>query len=166
MVTSGQQNLTPPHPPKDASPAGLVELAVLLLLLLLLLLVHWCMPFFLSWCYKLCFPLCRLLSIAEETLAEFLSKATGTAVEWVQMPGMKVTSSFLLYASICIDNLSHRNFANLLSNMPNLLKIMLCCLILSSANVTSHLPKQQALLHLCNGVVNLMPLLSKDHALF
>lgn len=36
----------------------------------------------------------RLLSIAEETLAEFLSKATGTAVDWVQMPGMKV---FILY---------------------------------------------------------------------
>ncbi|XP_075499698.1 homeobox-leucine zipper protein REVOLUTA-like [Primulina tabacum] len=30
-----------------------------------------------------------LQSIAEETLAEFLSKATGTAVDWVQMPGMK-----------------------------------------------------------------------------
>ncbi|KAM5573811.1 hypothetical protein ABKV19_013378 [Rosa sericea] len=30
-----------------------------------------------------------LVSIAEETLAEFLSKATGTAVDWVQMPGMK-----------------------------------------------------------------------------
>ncbi|PWA99811.1 homeobox-leucine zipper family protein / lipid-binding START domain-containing protein [Artemisia annua] len=30
-----------------------------------------------------------LLSIAEETLAEFFSKATGTAVDWVQMPGMK-----------------------------------------------------------------------------
>ncbi|KAF5752702.1 Homeobox-leucine zipper family protein / lipid-binding START domain-containing protein isoform 6 [Tripterygium wilfordii] len=30
-----------------------------------------------------------LLSIAEETLAEFLSKATGTAVDWVQMIGMK-----------------------------------------------------------------------------
>uniref|UniRef100_A0A6N2NK25 Homeobox domain-containing protein n=1 Tax=Salix viminalis TaxID=40686 RepID=A0A6N2NK25_SALVM len=30
-----------------------------------------------------------LLSIAEESLAQFLSKATGTAVEWVQMPGMK-----------------------------------------------------------------------------
>nr|DAA05766.1 TPA_inf: class III HD-Zip protein REV1 [Lotus japonicus] len=29
------------------------------------------------------------LSIAEETLAEFLSKATGTAVDWVQLPGMK-----------------------------------------------------------------------------
>ncbi|KAJ1409215.1 START-like domain superfamily [Sesbania bispinosa] len=29
------------------------------------------------------------LSIAEEMLAEFLSKATGTAVDWVQMPGMK-----------------------------------------------------------------------------
>ncbi|KAL2338037.1 hypothetical protein Fmac_012483 [Flemingia macrophylla] len=27
--------------------------------------------------------------LQEETLAEFLSKATGTAVEWVQMPGMK-----------------------------------------------------------------------------
>jgi hypothetical protein len=34
--------------------------------------------------------LCRLMSIAEETLTEFLSKATGTAVEWVQMPEMKV----------------------------------------------------------------------------
>ncbi|MED6197798.1 Homeobox-leucine zipper protein ATHB-8 [Stylosanthes scabra] len=45
VVTSGQRNLTPQHPPRDASPAG-------------------------------------LLSIAEETLAEFLSKATGTAVEW------------------------------------------------------------------------------------
>lgn len=30
-----------------------------------------------------------LMAIAEETLAEFLSKATGTAVDWVQMPGMK-----------------------------------------------------------------------------
>ncbi|XP_077253799.1 homeobox-leucine zipper protein HOX32-like [Tasmannia lanceolata] len=30
-----------------------------------------------------------LLAIAEETLAEFLSKATGTAVDWVQMLGMK-----------------------------------------------------------------------------
>ncbi|CAN4089008.1 unnamed protein product [Withania somnifera] len=52
VVTSGQHHLTSQHPPKDASPAG-------------------------------------LLSIAEETLTEFLSKATGTAVEWVQMPGMK-----------------------------------------------------------------------------
>jgi homeobox-leucine zipper protein len=31
----------------------------------------------------------NLLSIAEETLAEFLCKATGTAVDWVQMIGMK-----------------------------------------------------------------------------
>ncbi|KAF5741659.1 putative DNA binding protein [Tripterygium wilfordii] len=52
VVTSGQRHVTPQHPPRDASPAG-------------------------------------LLSIAEETLTEFLSKATGTAVEWVQMPGMK-----------------------------------------------------------------------------
>ncbi|KAK9690210.1 hypothetical protein RND81_09G112100 [Saponaria officinalis] len=52
VVSSGQHHSTPQHPPRDASPAG-------------------------------------LLSIAEETLAEFLSKATGTAVEWVQMPGMK-----------------------------------------------------------------------------
>lgn len=34
-----------------------------------------------------------LLAIAEETLAEFLSKATGTAVDWVQMIGMKVKYS-------------------------------------------------------------------------
>lgn len=40
--------------------------------------------------------LLRLLSIAEETLAEFLSKATGTAVDWVQMPGMKVLFTLLL----------------------------------------------------------------------
>ncbi|VFQ92943.1 unnamed protein product [Cuscuta campestris] len=52
VVTSGLHQKTPQHPPRDASPAG-------------------------------------LLSIAEETLTEFLSKATGTAVEWVQMPGMK-----------------------------------------------------------------------------
>ncbi|KAI7989367.1 Homeobox-leucine zipper protein HOX33 [Camellia lanceoleosa] len=52
VTRSGQNHLTPQHPPRDASPAG-------------------------------------LLSIAEETLTEFLSKATGTAVEWVQMPGMK-----------------------------------------------------------------------------
>lgn len=52
VVTSGQPQLTTQHPPRDASPAG-------------------------------------LMSIADETLAEFLSKATGTAVEWVQMPGMK-----------------------------------------------------------------------------
>ncbi|KAJ0538037.1 putative class III homeodomain-leucine zipper family [Helianthus annuus] len=38
-----------------------------------------------------------LLSIAEETLAEFLSKATGTAVDWVQMPGMKVSLERWLY---------------------------------------------------------------------
>ncbi|KAJ7297112.1 hypothetical protein O6H91_Y079400 [Diphasiastrum complanatum] len=30
-----------------------------------------------------------LLAIAEETLTEFLAKATGTAVDWIQMPGMK-----------------------------------------------------------------------------
>lgn len=29
------------------------------------------------------------LSIAEETLKEFLSKAMGTAIEWIQIPGMK-----------------------------------------------------------------------------
>lgn len=47
----------------------------------------------------------RLLSIAEETLAEFLSKATGTAVEWVQMPGMKVcprSNSFNFLSVNCI----------------------------------------------------------------
>ncbi|RWR73500.1 homeobox-leucine zipper protein ATHB-15 [Cinnamomum micranthum f. kanehirae] len=54
VVTSGQHHLTPQHPPRDATPAG-------------------------------------LFSIAEETLTEFLSKATGTAVEWVQMPGMKLS---------------------------------------------------------------------------
>eukprot|EP00252_Welwitschia_mirabilis_P026263 TRINITY_DN8537_c0_g1_i4.p1 TRINITY_DN8537_c0_g1~~TRINITY_DN8537_c0_g1_i4.p1 ORF type:complete len:844 (-),score=128.89 TRINITY_DN8537_c0_g1_i4:270-2801(-) len=56
VVTSGQHqpnpNPTPQHPPRDASPAG-------------------------------------LLSIAEETLTVFLSKAKGAAVDWVQMPGMK-----------------------------------------------------------------------------
>lgn len=39
----------------------------------------------------------RLLAIAEETLAEFLSKATGTAVDWVQMLGMKVRIEALIH---------------------------------------------------------------------
>lgn len=37
----------------------------------------------------LIFLLSNLLDIAEETLVEFMSKATGTAVNWVQMVGMK-----------------------------------------------------------------------------
>ncbi|XP_068652808.1 homeobox-leucine zipper protein REVOLUTA-like [Aristolochia californica] len=44
-----------------------------------------------------------LLTIAEETLAEFLPKATGTAVDWVQMPGMKPGPD-----SIGIVAISHR----------------------------------------------------------
>ncbi|XP_043705021.1 homeobox-leucine zipper protein ATHB-15 [Telopea speciosissima] len=64
VVTSGQHHLTPQHPPRDASPAG-------------------------------------LLSIAEETLTEFLSKATGTAVEWVQMPGMKPGPDSVGIVAIC-----------------------------------------------------------------
>lgn len=55
------------------------------MLLLVLFLI-----FFFNYCFG------RLLSIAEETLAEFLSKATGTAVDWVQMPGMKVFIYFSL----------------------------------------------------------------------
>ncbi|CAM6002584.1 unnamed protein product [Sphagnum balticum] len=31
----------------------------------------------------------ELLSIAEETVTEFISKATGTAIDWIQLPGMK-----------------------------------------------------------------------------
>ncbi|XP_064963000.1 homeobox-leucine zipper protein HOX32-like isoform X2 [Musa acuminata AAA Group] len=40
-----------------------------------------------------------LLAIAEETLAEFLSKATGTAVDWVQMVGMKTYAPTTLAAA-------------------------------------------------------------------
>lgn len=47
--------------------------------------------------YEIVLYVSRLISIAEETLTEFLSKATGTAVEWVQMPGMKVTAHSLGY---------------------------------------------------------------------
>ncbi|GKD68480.1 hypothetical protein Tco_1322570, partial [Tanacetum coccineum] len=57
VVTNGQNRLTPQHPPRDASPAG-------------------------------------LMSIAEETLTEFLSKATRTAIEWVQMPGLDFIGIF------------------------------------------------------------------------
>ncbi|XP_054789068.1 homeobox-leucine zipper protein ATHB-8-like [Prosopis cineraria] len=66
VVTSGQHHVTTQHPPRDASPSG-------------------------------------LLSIAEETLAEFLSKATGTAVEWVQMPGMKPGPDSIGIVAICHD---------------------------------------------------------------
>eukprot|EP00252_Welwitschia_mirabilis_P026268 TRINITY_DN8537_c0_g2_i4.p1 TRINITY_DN8537_c0_g2~~TRINITY_DN8537_c0_g2_i4.p1 ORF type:complete len:621 (-),score=81.81 TRINITY_DN8537_c0_g2_i4:78-1940(-) len=43
-----------------------------------------------------------LLSIAEETLKEFLSKAKGNAVDWIQMPGMKPGPD-----AIGIVNISH-----------------------------------------------------------
>ena len=45
----------------------------------------------------------RLFFIAEETLTEFLAKATGTAVDWIQMPGMKVSVTIkFVYFSIAI----------------------------------------------------------------
>ncbi|KAL2524403.1 Homeobox-leucine zipper protein ATHB-14 [Abeliophyllum distichum] len=62
VVMSGQQqqkNPTPQHPERDANPARDANSPA------------------------------GLLAIAEETLAEFLGKATGTAVDWVQMIGMK-----------------------------------------------------------------------------
>lgn len=39
-----------------------------------------------------------LLAIAEDTLSEFLSKATGTSVDWVQMVGMKWCGSTCLWS--------------------------------------------------------------------
>ncbi|PKA46833.1 Homeobox-leucine zipper protein ATHB-15 [Apostasia shenzhenica] len=51
-----------------------------------------------------------LVSIAEETLAEFLSKATGTAVEWVQMPGMKVWKHLLLWISLKIYGIVYKYY--------------------------------------------------------
>ena len=56
------------------------------------------------------YGVCSLLAIAEETLAEFLSKATGTAVDWVQMVGMKVCARFshsdnIVYSQICRNDL-------------------------------------------------------------
>ncbi|KAI3803387.1 hypothetical protein L1987_31538 [Smallanthus sonchifolius] len=91
VVTSGQRQSTPQHPPRDASPAG-------------------------------------LLSIAEETLTEFLSKATGTAVEWVQMPGMKValvripleSLLFLMVALACgLVGLEPTRVAEILKDRPS-----------------------------------------------
>lgn len=107
VVTSGQHQLTTPqHPPRDASPAGLVLIPIESLFVfvvgsfsfirfsdiinyLLFVVERW--SYLIMLCIFSSFYYGRLLSIAEETLTEFLSKATGTAVEWVQMPGMKVT---------------------------------------------------------------------------
>ncbi|KAI5406033.1 Homeobox-leucine zipper protein ATHB-15 [Lathyrus oleraceus] len=92
VVTSGQQ-----HPPRDASPAG-------------------------------------LLSIAEETLAEFLSKATGTAVEWVQMPGMKYPKEPPSVAIVDCKGLDQHRQKHLLNHIqtkanelsPGLMLVALC----------------------------------------
>uniref|UniRef100_A0A0E0JF97 Homeobox domain-containing protein n=1 Tax=Oryza punctata TaxID=4537 RepID=A0A0E0JF97_ORYPU len=88
VVTSGQHqqqhNVVQPPPPRDASPAGYVtshHLRHRYDVLAVAALAYSTPAAFVSWR--------RLMSIAEETLTEFLSKATGTAVEWVQMPGMK-----------------------------------------------------------------------------
>ena len=79
-----QQNPTPQHPERDANnPAGYV-----------LFLDKSCTLFYCPWFDTSSFwtfdLYASLLAIAEETLAEFLAKATGTAVDWVQMIGMKV----------------------------------------------------------------------------
>ncbi|KAK1366167.1 hypothetical protein POM88_041728 [Heracleum sosnowskyi] len=71
VATSSQHHLTSQHPPRDASPAG-------------------------------------LLSIAGETLTEFFSKATGTAIEWVQMPGMKYYLACIAIWAVKISLQIHR----------------------------------------------------------
>nr|AWD38915.1 class III homeodomain-leucine zipper protein [Cyrtomium guizhouense] len=43
-----------------------------------------------------------IMALAEETLSEFLKKATGTAMNWIQMPGMKPGPD-----SISMVNISH-----------------------------------------------------------
>ncbi|MCO5561856.1 hypothetical protein L7F22_015481 [Adiantum nelumboides] len=43
-----------------------------------------------------------IMSLAEEILSEFLSKATGTAIDWIQMPGMKPGPD-----SMSMVNISH-----------------------------------------------------------
>lgn len=54
---------------------------------------------------ELCLLFASLLTISEETLAEFLSKATGTAVDWVQMIGMKVI--LIYYSFVCVCYLTY-----------------------------------------------------------
>jgi homeobox-leucine zipper protein len=112
VVTSGgqQQNVAaaaaqpqPQAQPRDASPAGYAYdsffgstslLPIASPCSFLPLICRALAYYLVATCMRLrC--LCRLMSIAEETLTEFLSKATGTAVEWVQMPGMKVGYTYL-----------------------------------------------------------------------
>ncbi|CAA3030330.1 ATHB-8 [Olea europaea subsp. europaea] len=42
----------------------------------------------------------RLSSIAEEILTEFLSKAVGYVVEWIQMPGMKISADGIVIVEL------------------------------------------------------------------
>lgn len=89
-----QQNPTPQQPQRDANnPAGLV-VSFLLFLMFYSFKNLWWSNYFLNLLQI------SLLAIAEETLAEFLSKATGTAVDWVQMIGMKVNLLEVLINSI------------------------------------------------------------------
>ncbi|GFZ04190.1 homeobox-leucine zipper family protein [Actinidia rufa] len=68
VVTSGQHHLTPQHPPRDASPAGLVGI--------------WLLGPFLAICYA--FVHCR----RDFSRVSFKGH-WNCCVEWVQMPGMK-----------------------------------------------------------------------------
>lgn len=119
VVMSGQQqqqNPAPQHSQRDDhSPAGYLTFVTsmfffffLQFMLLLCKLIHarFHVNYF-CFSYFLCLS---LLAIAEETLAEFLGKATGTAVDWVQMIGMKVgicncryMSSFLFISFFLLD---------------------------------------------------------------
>lgn len=63
-----------------------------------------------------------LLAIAEETLAEFLSKATGTSVEWVPLVGMKVIDYTLLLLELLSSIVTIQMLSLFLSYLENLLQ--------------------------------------------
>ena len=90
------QNPTPQHPQRDANnPAGWVKDVSFSSNINLKFLIGLIIS-------EPCFLFASLLAIAEEALAEFLSKATGTAVDWVQMIGMKVQIIKVFVVFLCM----------------------------------------------------------------
>ena len=95
VVTSGQHQHSPPHPSQEWSLSQYVSNNKCYLIWV----HHWCShpPICIS-------TICRLSTIAEKTLADFLAKATSSVVDGIPLPGMKVKNSYrnFLLTNLCM----------------------------------------------------------------
>ena len=97
VVTSGQHQHSPPHPSQEWSLSQYVSMTNVTWLGFII--AYWEMELN----QDVLFPplyictICRLSTIAEKTLADFLAKATSSVVDGIPLPGMKVRRQTMVY---------------------------------------------------------------------